>query len=174
MYCDFQYVGDQEDKQWLFESRIMTTAGGKAFLVFAEDIRDILRNDDPNVRRGVVTGAKEFTIPGFMLEKVRAAAERSGGGSETRSQTGSTVSSNVSQNSPAPTEEDMEPESEGDSTPPPHAAQTNAMHFMGTHTAVGSRRSIAFKARRLFVDACNAWFCAALCARLCFLRAKGL
>lgn len=124
----FQYVGDQEDKQWLFENKIMTAAGGKAFLVFADDIREIIRSDEPGVRRSPASGASEFTIPSFMLEKVRAAADRFAG-ADGRSSSGSTVSSNLSQNSPAPTEPDNDPEPEGTYTSP-HASNMNTMHFM--------------------------------------------
>ena len=76
----------------------MTAAGGKAFLVFADDIREILRNDtDPNVRRGSLSGVKEFTIPPFMLRKVQAAAANYVV-TETRSRSGSSLS-NVSHES---------------------------------------------------------------------------
>ncbi|GAU97226.1 hypothetical protein RvY_08559 [Ramazzottius varieornatus] len=99
----FKYVGDQEDKQWLYENNIMTAAGGKAFLVFAEDIREILRSDtDQSVRRGSMAGVKEFTIPPFMLKKVQAAAA-SYDVSEARSRSGSGIS-NISPASPSPTE----------------------------------------------------------------------
>ncbi|XP_055343319.1 deoxynucleotidyltransferase terminal-interacting protein 1-like [Paramacrobiotus metropolitanus] len=109
----FKYAGDSEDKVWFFENKIMTAAGGKAFLVIAEDIREILRQDT-SVPRGKLAGAKEFTIPGFILDKVRAKAERHATAiAENRPRSVSSLSSGISGSSPAPvSENDPEPEEE--------------------------------------------------------------
>ncbi|OQV20065.1 putative Deoxynucleotidyltransferase terminal-interacting protein 1 [Hypsibius exemplaris] len=113
----FKYVGDQEDKQWLYENKIMTAAGGKAFLIFSEDIKEILRTDDPTVKRLPFSHAREFTIPMHMLKKVqRAAADYAGG--EARSRSGSNVS-NISQGSRAFTEASASP-------PDPNPAGTSS------------------------------------------------
>jgi hypothetical protein len=91
----------------------MIAAGGKAFLVFSDDIRAILRTEDVSVKRGSMSAAKEFTIPPFMLKKLQHAAAQYSG-NDNRSRSGSS-GSNISQGSRALTEPDMNLDVEGDS-----------------------------------------------------------
>ena len=41
-----QYIGDQDDKQWLNENRYMPSTGGKAYLLVVSDICDIADTEE--------------------------------------------------------------------------------------------------------------------------------
>ena len=47
-YCVllFQYSGDQEDKVWLHEQKLMPATGGKAYMLLVEDIVDLSKSDE--------------------------------------------------------------------------------------------------------------------------------
>ena len=42
----FQYSGDSEDKQWLYEHQLMPATGGKAYMLLLEDIKDLAQSDE--------------------------------------------------------------------------------------------------------------------------------
>jgi len=41
-----QYTGDQDDKQWLFESHLLPATGGKAYMLLVEDVRELAEKDE--------------------------------------------------------------------------------------------------------------------------------
>ena len=44
--CVLQYSGDQEDKVWLHEQKLMPATGGKAYMLLVEDIMDLSKSDE--------------------------------------------------------------------------------------------------------------------------------
>lgn len=42
----WQYLGDQEDKQWLCERHYMPATGGKSYIVIVDDIRQLAASDE--------------------------------------------------------------------------------------------------------------------------------
>ncbi len=71
-YRSPRYSGDQEDKEWLARNQLMSTTGGKAYLMVLSDILDLARSPDysahPRQQPGELVG---FTAPPFMLAKMR-------------------------------------------------------------------------------------------------------
>jgi deoxynucleotidyltransferase terminal-interacting protein 1 len=41
-----QYSGDQDDKVWLHEHKLMPATGGKAYMLMVEDIVDLSKTDE--------------------------------------------------------------------------------------------------------------------------------
>ncbi|XP_005110186.1 uncharacterized protein LOC101855298 [Aplysia californica] len=68
----FKYVGDQEDKLWLYEHNLMPAAGGKAYMLLLEDIEELSRTDEykdsPSLMMHECVG---FTVPEWMLVKMK-------------------------------------------------------------------------------------------------------
>ncbi|TRY74770.1 hypothetical protein TCAL_09196 [Tigriopus californicus] len=68
----FKYSGDQEDKEWLAKNQLMTTTGGKAYLMVLEDILELAQSPDyashPRQQPNELIG---FTVPEFMLAKMK-------------------------------------------------------------------------------------------------------
>ncbi|XP_077458038.1 deoxynucleotidyltransferase terminal-interacting protein 1-like [Stigmatopora argus] len=73
----FKYAADTKDKQWLAERHHMRATGGKmAYLLIEEDVQDLARGDDykncPDVK---LDEMKPFSVPAWMVEKMRRAME---------------------------------------------------------------------------------------------------
>ncbi len=68
----FRYSGDQEDKEWLAKNQLMSTTGGKAYLMVLTDILELARSPDysahPRQQPSELVG---FTVPSFMMSKMR-------------------------------------------------------------------------------------------------------
>ena len=68
----FKYSGDQDDKEWLTKNQIMSTTGGKAYLMVLQDIVNLSLTDEyakhPRQKPDELVG---FKIPLFMLEKMQ-------------------------------------------------------------------------------------------------------
>lgn len=60
----FKYMGDQDDKQWLYENGHMPMTGGKAFLMLADDIR-LLATSHPDYKDNL--GIKPDDVKGFVV-----------------------------------------------------------------------------------------------------------
>eukprot|EP00112_Aurelia_sp_Birch-Aquarium-sp1_P008024 Seg1877.5 transcript_id=Seg1877.5/GoldUCD/mRNA.D3Y31 product="Deoxynucleotidyltransferase terminal-interacting protein 1" protein_id=Seg1877.5/GoldUCD/D3Y31 len=74
----FKYMADQDDKQWLYDNGHMPITGGKAFLMIADDIRNLATThqdykDNLGITREDIKG---FVMPTFMIQKVKAAIKR--------------------------------------------------------------------------------------------------
>lgn len=71
-----RYSGDQEDKEWLAGQNLMPPSGGKAYLMFFDDIKELTQSDDyknnPYLQLNELRG---FEVPPFMLNKIRAFME---------------------------------------------------------------------------------------------------
>ncbi|RWS03171.1 Deoxynucleotidyltransferase terminal-interacting protein 1-like protein [Dinothrombium tinctorium] len=69
----FRYIGDQEDKQWLHERKLMPLAGGRAYLLIKEDIESLLQSDEYKNAPGVNASdmGEGFTVPESMIVKMR-------------------------------------------------------------------------------------------------------
>lgn len=74
----FKYMGDQDDKQWLYENGHMPMTGGKAFLMLAEDIRSLAVNHPDYKDNLGIKGedVKGFVVPEFVLKKMKLAMKR--------------------------------------------------------------------------------------------------
>ncbi|XP_046839576.1 deoxynucleotidyltransferase terminal-interacting protein 1-like [Xenia sp. Carnegie-2017] len=59
----FKYVGDPEDKQWLYENGHLPITGGKACLMIKDNIYDLLKQDEYKNNENVSTD----DIPGFLV-----------------------------------------------------------------------------------------------------------
>jgi deoxynucleotidyltransferase terminal-interacting protein 1 len=72
----FKYSGDQTDKEWLAKANLMATTGGKAYLMVLQDILDLAESPEysshPKQQPGELVG---FTVPDWMLEKMKAYIE---------------------------------------------------------------------------------------------------
>jgi len=72
----FKYSGDQTDKEWLAKANLMATTGGKAYLMVLQDILDLAESPEysshPKQQPGELVG---FTVPEWMLEKMKAYIE---------------------------------------------------------------------------------------------------
>jgi len=72
----FKYSGDQTDKEWLAKANLMATTGGKAYLMVLKDILDLAESPEysshPKQQPGELVG---FTVPDWMLEKMKAYIE---------------------------------------------------------------------------------------------------
>lgn len=68
----FKYSGDQEDKEWLAKNQLMSTTGGKAYLMVLEDILELAQSADmsshPRHQPGELVG---FHAPASLLGKMR-------------------------------------------------------------------------------------------------------
>ena len=42
----FQYSGDADDKQWLYENHHMPATGGKAYMLLVEDVQELAETDE--------------------------------------------------------------------------------------------------------------------------------
>jgi len=74
----FKYMGDQDDKQWLYENGHMPMTGGKAFLMLADDIR-LLATSHPDYKDNLGIKAddiKGFCVPDFLLKKMKLGMKR--------------------------------------------------------------------------------------------------
>jgi len=74
----FKYMADQDDKQWLFDNGHMPITGGKAFLMIADDIRNLATThqdykDNLGIKREDIKG---FILPSFMVQKIKTAMNR--------------------------------------------------------------------------------------------------
>ncbi|CAL1535199.1 unnamed protein product [Lymnaea stagnalis] len=68
----FKYIGDQEDKVWLYEHNLMPATGGKAYMLLLEDIEDLSRSDDYKDSPGLLMHeCVGFTVPEWMLVKMK-------------------------------------------------------------------------------------------------------
>jgi len=69
----FKYSGDTEDKEWLTKNHVMSTTGGKAYLMVLQDIVSLSGSDEyassPKLQSGELQGG--FKVPSFMLAKMR-------------------------------------------------------------------------------------------------------
>lgn len=67
-----KYSGDTEDKEWLMQNNLMPTTGGKAYLMFLEDIKELTTTEEyrnsPNLQLNELKG---FELPPFMVTKIR-------------------------------------------------------------------------------------------------------
>jgi deoxynucleotidyltransferase terminal-interacting protein 1 len=72
----FKYSGDQTDKEWLAKANLMATTGGKAYLMVLKDILDLAESPEysshPKQQPSELVG---FTVPDWMLEKMKAYIE---------------------------------------------------------------------------------------------------
>jgi len=71
-------MADQDDKQWLFDNGHMPITGGKAFLMIADDIRNLATThqdykDNLGIKREDIKG---FILPSFMVQKIKTAMNR--------------------------------------------------------------------------------------------------
>lgn len=68
----FKYSGDQEDKIWLYEQKLMPATGGKAYMLLVEDIFDLSKTDEykdsPTL---LMHECRGFAIPEWMRTKVK-------------------------------------------------------------------------------------------------------
>jgi deoxynucleotidyltransferase terminal-interacting protein 1 len=77
----FKYSGDQEDKEWLAKNQLMSTTGGKAYLMVLEDILELANSPDyashPRQMPNELVG---FTVRPFSdvetLHNIRATCRR--------------------------------------------------------------------------------------------------
>eukprot|EP00794_Sanderia_malayensis_P011883 gene11883-13116_t len=74
----FKYTADQDDKQWLFENGHMPITGGKAFLMIADDIRNLATThqdykDNLGIKREDIKG---YLPPPAMMEKIKVAMKK--------------------------------------------------------------------------------------------------
>lgn len=69
----FKYSGDSEDKEWLTKNHVMSTTGGKAYLMVLQDIVALSGTDEysssPKLQPSELQGG--FQVPAFMLTKMR-------------------------------------------------------------------------------------------------------
>ncbi len=67
-----KYSGDQEDKEWLAKNQLMSTTGGKAYLMVLDDIVGLVRSNEyashPRLQPDQLVG---FKAPSFMVKKIR-------------------------------------------------------------------------------------------------------
>jgi len=84
----FRYIGDQEDKQWLYERGLMPPAGGRAYLIIMQDIYDLLETEEYKKAPGVnpLDMGTGFTVPINMINKMKNIMEsmKSGESSKTK------------------------------------------------------------------------------------------
>ncbi|KAL8604577.1 hypothetical protein ACOMHN_013357 [Nucella lapillus] len=70
----FKYSGDQEDKVWLHDQKLLPATGGKAYLLIVEDIVNLSKSDEykdsPTLMMHECRG---FEVPEFMRIKIREA-----------------------------------------------------------------------------------------------------
>ena len=74
----FKYLGDQDDKMWLFDNGHMPLTGGKAFLMLADDIR-LLATSHPDYKDNLgikKDDVKGFLVPEFVITKMKAHMSR--------------------------------------------------------------------------------------------------
>ncbi|GIX83268.1 deoxynucleotidyltransferase terminal-interacting protein 1 [Caerostris extrusa] len=68
----FKYSGDQEDKQWLHDRRLMPATGGKAYMLLVEDIKELAETEEYRDSPGLmIDGIIGFTVPEHMLAKMK-------------------------------------------------------------------------------------------------------
>ncbi|KAI6241589.1 DNTTIP1-dimer domain-containing protein [Aphelenchoides fujianensis] len=67
----FRYVGDDEDKGWLFDRNISTRMSGKVFFMLLEDVLEManLENAQPNIHNDLQRCS--FAVPEQMIAKMR-------------------------------------------------------------------------------------------------------
>ncbi|KAK7088061.1 uncharacterized protein [Littorina saxatilis] len=91
----FKYSGDQEDKIWLHEQKLMPATGGKAYMLLVEDIIDLSKTDEyrdsPTL---LMHECRGFEVPEWMIIKIKAQmqSQRSDLMKESRSRSRSPVS----------------------------------------------------------------------------------
>jgi len=68
----FKYSGDQTDKEWLAKANLMSTTGGKAYLMVLGDIMELAESPEysshPKQQPGELVG---FTVPDWMIDKMK-------------------------------------------------------------------------------------------------------
>ncbi|XP_076434565.1 uncharacterized protein LOC143274591 isoform X2 [Babylonia areolata] len=68
----FKYSGDQEDKVWLHEQKLLPATGGKAYLLIVEDIVDLSKTeeyrDSPTL---LMHECRGFEVPNWMRGKIQ-------------------------------------------------------------------------------------------------------
>ncbi|KAK7487797.1 hypothetical protein BaRGS_00020938, partial [Batillaria attramentaria] len=68
----FKYSGDQDDKVWLHEQKLMPATGGKAYMLLVEDIVDLSKTeeyrDSPTLMMHECLG---FQVPEWMIVKIK-------------------------------------------------------------------------------------------------------
>ncbi|UYV82219.1 DNTTIP1 [Cordylochernes scorpioides] len=68
----FKYSGDQDDKQWLCDHKLMPPIKGKAYMLLIEDIEELAASDEyrnsPALLPGEIVG---FEVPEVMLKKMK-------------------------------------------------------------------------------------------------------
>ncbi|CAB4069171.1 DNTTIP1 [Lepeophtheirus salmonis] len=73
----FKYPADNQDKEWLAKELIMSTTGGKAFIMVLEDIFELsnlpVYCPSTRIRTSELTG---FKIPEFMMEKIKISMKK--------------------------------------------------------------------------------------------------
>ncbi|XP_033118826.1 deoxynucleotidyltransferase terminal-interacting protein 1-like [Anneissia japonica] len=67
----FKYSGDQDDKQWLYDNRLMPATGGKAYLLIKEDILELSETSDYRNNTLLLHELKPFVVPERILQKMR-------------------------------------------------------------------------------------------------------
>ncbi|XP_031560835.1 deoxynucleotidyltransferase terminal-interacting protein 1-like [Actinia tenebrosa] len=70
----FKYSGDSDDKQWLYEHSQLPITGGKAFLMIASEVRNLVQThteyrENENIK---IDDLKGFKVPLSMIEKMKA------------------------------------------------------------------------------------------------------
>lgn len=74
----FKYVGDQEDKQWLYENGHLPITGGKACLMIKDNIYDLLKRDDyKNSENTSIEDIPGFHVSKRMVDKMKAVMRKS-------------------------------------------------------------------------------------------------
>ncbi|XP_028400463.1 deoxynucleotidyltransferase terminal-interacting protein 1-like [Dendronephthya gigantea] len=74
----FKYVGDQEDKQWLYENGHLPITGGKACLMIKDNIYDLLNRDDyKNSENTSIEDIPGFRVSKRMVDKMKAVMRKS-------------------------------------------------------------------------------------------------
>lgn len=70
----FKYSGDAEDKEWLTKSQVMSTTGGKAYLMVMQDIIALSKTDEYASSSKLQPDelAVGFNVPQFMVQKMKA------------------------------------------------------------------------------------------------------
>jgi len=69
----FKYSGDTEDKEWLTKNQVMSTTGGKAYLMVLQDIICLSQTDEysSSCRLQLDELAGGFHVPAFIIQKMR-------------------------------------------------------------------------------------------------------
>ncbi|RDD46517.1 Deoxynucleotidyltransferase terminal-interacting protein 1 [Trichoplax sp. H2] len=86
----FKYVGDQDDRQWLYDNKLLPITGGKAYMLIARRVKQLVEDFEEYRNNDTIQGRKEelngFHVPRQMIEKMKNAirASRKAAESSTR------------------------------------------------------------------------------------------